>query len=84
MPLDGNQNLGAFWDLVVEKVSKKLVYWKKQCISLGGRITLIDARMGNIPMYYMLVFKMPSKVVQVIEKYQREFYGRVAGKRTIW
>lgn len=63
----------AFWDPVVEKVFKKLAIWKKSYISLGGRITLIKAALTNISVYYMLVFRMPCKVVHNIEKLQGDF-----------
>lgn len=62
MPLGGNPRAVSFWDSVVEKVSKKLVCWKKSYISLGGKITLIKASLSNIPVYYISLFKMPFKV----------------------
>lgn len=54
-------------------MSKKLVCWKKSYISLGGRTTLIKAALANVPVCYMSLFKMPSKVVLTIEKYQWDF-----------
>ena len=41
LPLGGNPKTIGFWDLVVERVSKRLDEWKKDYLSLGGRITLI-------------------------------------------
>lgn len=73
MPLGGSQKSCAFWDLVVERVNKKLTCWKQSYISLGGRITLIKAALSNIPVYYMSLFKMPIKVVNLIERCQRDF-----------
>lgn len=58
-----------FWDPMVEKVSKKVVCWKRSYISLGGRITLIKALLPNILVYYMSLFKMLRKVL-ALEKYQ--------------
>lgn len=89
MPLGGNPRSISFWDLVVERVNKKLVRWKKFYISLGGRITLIKAAMSNVPVYHMSLYKMPLKVIMVLGKCQRDacetFFGRVARKKnTIW
>lgn len=64
MALGGNPRSIMHWDVVVERVSKKLAAWKKNYISLGGRITLIKSSLANIPVYYMLVFRMPPRVVK--------------------
>lgn len=72
VPLGGQPRSTTFWDLVVEKVSKKLACWKKY-ISLGGKITLIKVALNNIPIYYMSLFKMPHKVAIIVEKCQRYF-----------
>jgi len=73
LPLRGNPKTVAFWDPVVEKVSKKLACWKRSYISIDGCITLIKATLLNILMYYMSLYKMPSKVTHATEKYQRDF-----------
>lgn len=69
IPLGGNPKSVALWDPVVEKVSKKLASWKRSYIFVGGRITLIKAALSNIPVYYMFMYRMPRKVIQVTEKY---------------
>lgn len=69
MPLGVNPWSNAMWDPMLESVSKKLAMWKKNYISLGGRITLIKAAMANIPLYYMLLFKILAKVMLKIEKF---------------
>lgn len=73
MPLGGNQRSISFWDLVVERIHRKLVGWKKPYISLGGRLTLIKADLSNVSVYYMSLFKMPSKIQLEVEKCQRNF-----------
>lgn len=62
-------------------MNKKLVSWKKSYISLGGRITLIKAARANIPVYYMSLFKMPGKIVKVLEKRQRDFLWDNGGEK---
>lgn len=41
---------------------------------IRGRITLIKVAFSNIPVYYMSIFKMLAKIVEVFEKYRREFW----------
>ena len=41
LPLGGNPKWISFWDLVIDRVFRRLDEWKKAFLSLGGRITLI-------------------------------------------
>lgn len=59
----------AVWDHVIERVEKKMACWKHSYILFGGQITLIKASLSNIPIYYMCLFKMPSKIANILEKY---------------
>lgn len=43
LPLAGNSRSKSFWDLLVEKFERKLSSWKRNYLSIGGRITLIKA-----------------------------------------
>lgn len=58
---------------MVKKVSKKLASWKRSCISLSGKITLIKATLSNVPVYYMSMHRMPQKVMSSIERLQWNF-----------
>uniref|UniRef100_A0A1S4DD81 Reverse transcriptase zinc-binding domain-containing protein n=1 Tax=Nicotiana tabacum TaxID=4097 RepID=A0A1S4DD81_TOBAC len=48
-----------------EKVEKRLATWQLQYLSMGGRLTLISSVMDSIPTYYMSLYPMPSKVLQL-------------------
>lgn len=67
-------------------MQKKMACWKKIYISLGGRITLIKTTMSNVPGYYMSLFKMPTKVVQILEKCKLDFLweGGVWTRKITW
>lgn len=73
LPLGGNPRVLSFWDPVVEKVKKRLQKWKKVCLSKGGRLTLIQAVLSSIPIYYMSLFKMPICIAKYVEKLMRDF-----------
>ena len=61
------------WDGVEERFRKRLVNWKRQYISKGGRLTLIRSCLSNLPTYAMSLFRMPRKVKIRLEKIQRDF-----------
>lgn len=51
----------------------RLSSWKKNYISLGGKITLIKSTLSNLPTYYLSIFKAPCKVIKAFENMQRDF-----------
>ena len=78
MPLGGNPCSRSFWELVISKVAKRLEGWKKAFLSKGGRLTLIEAVLSAIPIYYLSLFRMPPKVIKEIEKRMRTFLWKGA------
>ena len=72
LPLGMRHNATEAWDVVEEKFRKKLVLWKRQHISKGGRLTLIRSTLSNLPIYIMPLFRMPKGVKARLEKIQRD------------
>ena len=50
------------WDGVEERIRNRLTMWKRQYISKGGRITLIQSTLTSLPIYYMFVLYLPRIV----------------------
>lgn len=48
----------ANWKFVTDKFKKKFSVWKARSFSVGGRLALIKAVLGNVPTYYMLLYRM--------------------------
>ncbi|KAL5539489.1 hypothetical protein UlMin_044009 [Ulmus minor] len=72
LPLGGNPNSTEFWNLVIEKVGKRLDGWKKAVLSKGGRLTMIQSVLSSIPIYFMSLFKLPNGVAALLEKMMRQ------------
>ena len=73
IPLGVNHKFVAVWDGVEERFRKRLVMWKRQFISKGGRITLIRSTFSSMPIYLMSLVRMPRVVSLRLEKIQRDF-----------
>ena len=73
LPLGGNPNSIGFWDLVVEKVARRLDGWKKAWLSFGEEITLIQSYSSYIPSHFLSLFRIPGLVAKTLEKLQRNF-----------
>ena len=56
LPLEAAHKSVAIWDIIKEKMDKKLALWKRNFISKGGRITLIKSTLASLPLNQMSIF----------------------------
>ena len=75
LPLSGYPNSSSFWDLMIDRFSRRLDGWKKVFLSFGGRMTLIQSSLSHISSYFLSLFKISVSIALRIEKLQREFFG---------
>ncbi|XP_058760640.1 uncharacterized protein LOC131633987 [Vicia villosa] len=86
----GNQRNINFWNPVISSLKAKLAGWKGKLLSIGGRVTLLNSVVSNIPSYQLSFYKVPSKVVKDIRAIQRKFLWqgikdkRCVAWRAIW
>ena len=80
LPLGGNPKAYSFWDLVIERISRRLDGWQKAYLSFGGRITLIHSCLSHIPNYFLSLFKIPASMAAKIERLQRDFLWSGVGE----
>ena len=67
------------WDIVEERFRKRLSLWKRQCLSKGGRLTLVKSTLSSLLTYFLSLFVIPKRVCTRLEKIQRDFlWGRDA------
>nr|GEX70281.1 RNA-directed DNA polymerase, eukaryota, reverse transcriptase zinc-binding domain protein [Tanacetum cinerariifolium] len=62
------------WDEIVDKVKSQLSKWKKNTLSIGGRMTLLKSVLSSTPIYYMYMFKVPSQVLKCLEGIRHKFF----------
>nr|GEV26396.1 RNA-directed DNA polymerase, eukaryota [Tanacetum cinerariifolium] len=65
------------WDDVVSKVTSWLSKWKLKMLSIGGWLTLIKSILTSIPLYQMSSFKVPIKVLNILESIRRKFFNGI-------
>ena len=73
MPLGAPFKSAAAWNEIEERFRKRLTMWKRQYISKGGRITLIQSTLSNLSIYFMSIFQLPRMVKMRLEQIQRDF-----------
>nr|GEZ33016.1 RNA-directed DNA polymerase, eukaryota [Tanacetum cinerariifolium] len=67
------------WDDVVSKVTCRLSKWNLKTLFIGGRLTLIKSVLTSIPLYQMSSFKVPIKVLNILESIRRKFFNGIEG-----
>ncbi|GKB65097.1 hypothetical protein Tco_0921283 [Tanacetum coccineum] len=74
------------WDEVVDKLIARLSKWKMKTLSIGGRLTLLKAVLGSLPIYHMSIFKVPKNVLHRMESIRSRFFNGIDlnSKKAIW
>ena len=73
MPLGTSFKTTSIWNLILEKMEKKLSGWKRFYLSKGGRLTLLKSTLSSLPTYFLSLFTIPKAVAARIESIQRNF-----------
>lgn len=74
LPIGGNTSRPLLWELILDRMRKKLASWKGNLLSIGGRATLIKASLSSLPLYFMSIFPAPTGVIEKITQIQRTFF----------
>jgi hypothetical protein len=64
----------ADWIGLEENFDKRLETWKENCLSMAGRITLIDACLTNSPIYHMSMYLLPKTTIKKLDAKRRRFF----------
>ena len=54
-------------------MENKLSTWKANLLSIGGRVTLINATLSAMPISFMSTFMLPKWLIRKIDKIRRKF-----------
>nr|KAJ0194327.1 hypothetical protein LSAT_V11C800406660 [Lactuca sativa] len=84
VPVGANMNIIKNWKPIIKNFHSKLSVWKSKSLSFGGRLTLLKSVLGNLPTYYLSLFKSPVGVLEELEKIRRSFlWGGCDGSKKI-
>ncbi|WVZ53042.1 hypothetical protein U9M48_004033 [Paspalum notatum var. saurae] len=74
MPIHFKKLRNSDWNIVEERVGKRLAGWKGKHLSIGGRLTLIDSVLSSLPMYMMSFFAIPKGVLKKLNYFRSRFF----------
>lgn len=82
LPINGKPKSEAFWSPVIETIENRLSSWGSSHLSKGGRLTLIQATLSNLPIYCLSLYMAPKKGTNMMERLIRNFlWGDTHEKR---
>ena len=67
MPLGTSLKTASIWNLILEKMEKKLSGWKRLYLSKGGRLTLLKSTLSSLPTNFLSLFTIPKAVAAIME-----------------
>ena len=73
MPLGTSFKTISIWNLILEKMEKKLSGWKHLYLSKGGRLMLLKSTLSSLPTYFLSLFTIPKVMAARLESIQRNF-----------
>lgn len=73
LPLGGDPLRKKFWAPMMKKIAKRLEWWKKSCLSKGGRLVMIRVILSAIPALFLSLFRVLVALAQFIEAKMRNF-----------
>ncbi|GFZ13080.1 GATA transcription factor 15 [Actinidia rufa] len=73
LPLGSHFKSKDIWGAMVDRFEKRLVAWKRQYLSKGGKLTLIKSTLSCMPTYFLSLFTIPKSMASRLEKLMRDF-----------
>lgn len=74
IPILHDRAAKGVFELIVSKVRKRLSGWKSKIFSKAAPSILIQAVTSAIPYYTMNVIKLPSSIIEELERWNRRFF----------
>ncbi|KAK1305933.1 hypothetical protein QJS10_CPA10g01486 [Acorus calamus] len=61
------------WMPLVGRFERRLEGWKSRFLSFGGKLTLLQSVLSNLPIYYLSIFRIPKGILNHLEGIRRRF-----------
>ena len=71
LPMKKNKMSRQDWQLVIEKVERRMEGWQATPLSRGGQLVLLRSILVAIPIFYRIVFTLPMIQNEVLSRCNR-------------
>jgi hypothetical protein len=69
--IDNKKINKSLWVPMIEKLEKRLAGWQGRFFSLGGRLTLLNSCLSNVPLYMLSIYPVPKSVIRKVDILRR-------------
>jgi hypothetical protein len=69
------------WEMIEERIEKKLSSWKGKYLSVGGCLVLINSILSSLPMFMLSFFEIPKGVIEKIDYFRSRFFWQNDSKK---
>ena len=74
LPMHTRKLSNKDWQIIKNRIEKRLSGWKGKMLSAGGRLILINLVLSSLPMLMMSFFELPKGVLEKIDGFRSRFY----------
>jgi hypothetical protein len=72
VPIDNKKINKTLSCSMMEKMEKRLAGWQGRFLSLGGRLTLLNSCLSNVPLYMLSIYPAPKSVIRKLDMYRKK------------
>ena len=83
IPMQVTKLKNADWNVLLERIEKKLSSSKGKHLSVGGRLVLINSVLISLPMFMMSFFEVPRVILRKLDYLRSRFFGKLIAKKEI-
>jgi hypothetical protein len=74
LPMNTRKLSNKDWQMIENRIEKKLSGWKGKMLSVRGRLVLINSVLSSLPMFMMSFYELPKGVLQKIDCFRSRFF----------
>lgn len=68
LPLGAKFSFLDIWNLVIERMDRKLYCWKGKYLLKGDKLVLLKSTLASVPIYILSLFQAPKSVFKQVER----------------
>lgn len=86
LPIGASMNKCESWSTLIHRFHNRLSSWKANTLSIGGRLQLCKSVLGNLGIYFLSLFKAPTKILKELESIRSRFFwgGNSDNRKIHW
>lgn len=82
MPIGAGRRCTLIWEIIIQRMQKKIAPWKRKFLNKAGRLVLIRSSLESLVVYYMSFLVIPASIEKKLNTIMRKFLcGEEDGQR---